>query len=221
MILLAIQIVISKPFKLQSAKSTKYLGMIDDKPAMVDAAHAITLDIRTSDDHQNSICTEAMCLFKDADLYFTKKRSSDFLVVLNDDGTVSFTHKKQCIAERGVNVIMDDCKDDRFNKISIVPEEIEYEYQKGEDKLIFNYGIEDTDHKRDSIIQMKKKDIAHSIVPINRHHNSHTHKVGGPANKAYYSYYSYHPNSRHSQFNFHDAHHGVPKLWGEDVSGNG
>lgn len=218
---LILQLISLKPFKLQSVKTTKYIGRIDNLPAMVDPEHAVTFDIRTDNEHKNTLCTENMCLHSDYDVFFSPDHSTEFYVLLNDDSTFTFMHKNRCLAERGLRVMMDNCEDDRFNKIFLEPESIEYEYKKGEDDIIFNYGVEDTDHKRDSIVQMKKKDIGFTVVPRNRHHNSHTHKVGGFANKAYYTYYSYHPNARYSAWNFHGRHHGIPKSWNEDVAGLG
>ncbi|KRH91824.1 hypothetical protein M153_210550001, partial [Pseudoloma neurophilia] len=46
-----------------------------------------------------------------------------------------------------------------------------------------------------------------------RNHNSHVHRVGNAANRAYYTYYSLHPSIRQSQWTFHNGHHGVIKGW--------
>jgi hypothetical protein len=213
---------------LQSTTSNTFIGNIDNMPKMVTPEHAYTFDIRTNSEHESSLCIQEKCLLTD-DLFhlsFSKKHSTKFLVIENEDGTFSFIHKKNCIVEKGVNVVIDECGSlpDKFKKV--FPGEKNKNEDNNEDPnknkntkegdIIFNYGIEDTDHKRDSIIKMRKEDENYTLIPRNRHHNSHTHRVGGYGDKAYYTYFSYHPGSRHSAYNFHSTHHGIPKSWADD-----
>lgn len=193
--------------------------MIDDKPKMVDPEHATTFDIRTKPNHKSSICTDGKCLHHDTTLFYSPHHSSKFLIIQNDDTTYTFILEDQCLSEHDTHISIEKCSkyNDRFIKIPIEPEITEKEYKKGDDGIIFNYGLEDTNHVRDSVIQMSKEDENFSLVPRNRHHNSHVHRVGGFADKAYYTYYSYHPSSRHSAHNFHGNHHGIPKSWGDEA----
>lgn len=210
----------SLPFMLQSPLSTKFIGIIDNKPVMVDPDHSIKFDIRTNDAHESTLCTDRTCLHLDHFLYFSLAHSSKFQTILNEDGTITFKIYNNCLAENNNMVVLATCStlNDRFIKIDaeygFVNDRVDY--QMGNDNIIFNYGVEDTNHIRDSIVQMQPEDVNYSVVPVERHHNAHVHKVGGFADKAFYSYYSYHPSSRHSMYNFHGRHHGVPKSWADE-----
>lgn len=66
-------------------------------------------------------------------------------------------------------------------------------------------------HERNS--RIKVTDLNYFKDEVKRNHNSHVHRVGSFANKAYYTYFSYHPSIRHSAWVFHNAHHGVRDGW--------
>ncbi|KAM0677805.1 hypothetical protein BDAP_001656 [Binucleata daphniae] len=193
---------------------------------MVDPDHGTPLDIRTNKVHENSICTQGKCLLADDEynLTFSQTHSTKFLVLQNEDGTYTISYDRLCLSEKDVEVLLTDCSkyNDRFIKKFLEPEgEIQPEksFDPNDTDIIFNYGIEDTEHVRDTVVKMRKSDENYTLIPKNRHHNSHVHRVGGLADRAYYTYFSYHPSSRHSAYNFHNRHHGVPANWNNDEPG--
>ncbi|EJW03479.1 hypothetical protein EDEG_02175 [Edhazardia aedis USNM 41457] len=221
----------NKAFWLKSNTTRKYIGKINNIPKMTDKAHALFFDIRTNDDHESSLCTQERCIYTNDlnHLIFSPTNSTKILIIQNDDDTYSFMFKKNCLVEKKLALAFDECGTDFPDKfIKIFPGE---ENDKKDDdsdvkdnkspksakEIVFNYGIEDADHRRDSVIKMNREDENYTLVPRNRHHNSHTHRVGGFGDKAYYTYYSYHPSSRHSAYNFHGKHHGIPPTWNEDA----
>ncbi|KAM0673133.1 hypothetical protein GVAV_003480 [Gurleya vavrai] len=167
------------------------------------------------------------CLLVDRqhNLSFSHTHSSHFLIIQNEDDTYTIIKDKLCLSEDGVDILLAECSNlnDKFIRKNLVSDEEvvpEKSFDPNDTDIIFNYGIEDTDHIRDTIVKMRKEDENYSLVPVNRHHNSHVHRVGGLADRAYYTYFSYHPSSRHSAYNFHARHHGVPKSWNEEEAGS-
>lgn len=221
-IIFLITIHYAKPFKLRILGTNKYLGMAQNKPVMVSKVHALFYDIRTTPDHASSVCTVEHCLFHSQTLEYSSKHSTDFFVILNEDETITFRAKNNCLSEEDGKVFIGNCGDfnDKFEKIkeenALDIEDTGDSVEKGEDNVIFNYGKENTSHVVDNIVNMKKDDVNYSLIPVERNHNSHVHKVGGFADRAFYTYYSYHPSSRHSTYNFHNRHHGVPKTWAKN-----
>lgn len=213
-----LNLVIMRPFKLKLNNEAKYIGMLHNKPRMLSKTHALFFDIRTKPDHTSSLCTEEHCFFHDKILKFSSEHSTEFFVILNEDGTFTFRTKNNCLSEKDGKVFIGTCGvfNDKFEKVPMEKEGEEDDDNgvvKGDDGAIFNYGKENTAHAVDNIVNMKKGDVNYSLIPIKRNHNSHVHRVGGFADRAFYTYYSYHPSSRHSSYNFHGRHHGVPKTW--------
>lgn len=210
-----------RPFKLKQDTGSLYIGMSHNKPVMVPKIHGLFFDIRTKPDHTSTLCTVEHCLFHDKILQFSSKHSTEFFVVYNDDDTYTFRTKNNCLSEKNGKLFIGTCNayNDKFKKIPIEKEldtVDKDEYKKGEDGVIFNYGEENTSHVVDNVVNMKKEDMNYTLVPVERKHNSHVHRVGGFANRAFYTYYSYHPSSRHSTYNYHGRHHGVPKSWAKN-----
>ncbi|KAM0687218.1 hypothetical protein COBT_001544 [Conglomerata obtusa] len=219
----AMVIIACRPFILQSLRSGRYVGIIDRQPQMVDPDHALPLDIRTNKVHENSLCTNEQCLLIDKhhDLSFSHTHSSQFLLIQNEDNTLTFLFDRLCLSEDKTSVILADCStyNDKFIRKTLEPEDdvvAQRSYDQNDTDVVFNYGVEDTNHMRDTIIKMRKEDENYTLVPQNRHHNSHVHRVGGFADRAYYTYFSYHPSSRHSAYNFHNKHHGIPNSWQDE-----
>lgn len=230
MILFHILNIISKPFTLKLGKF--YLGVIDELPALVDKEHAAFFDTKTyksnedDDSKKGTLCTEMKCLYQeDYHLFYSEEHSTKFDIYRNSDETISYKYDGLCMIKKDRQIKLGKCgKDDKFKKIFVTSKKFveNTDDEENEDNntlsnTYFNYGVEDTDHKRDSIIQMRKEDENYTLTPVNRHHNSHVHRVGGFGDKAYYTYYSYHPSSRHSMYNFHGSHHGIPKSWNDDL----
>ncbi|EPR78721.1 hypothetical protein SLOPH_1032 [Spraguea lophii 42_110] len=65
-------------------------------------------------------------------------------------------------------------------------------------------------HKKNSKLLFTKESLSYRDQEIKREHNSHVHRVGNHATRAYYTYFPYRPGERQSQWAFHLLRHGVP-----------
>lgn len=86
-------------------------------------------------------------------------------------------------------------------------------------ELVNDFEEDSSDHVN-SRIKKESKDENYKAKLVKRKHDSHTHRVGGTADKAYYTYYSNHPSSRHSAWSFHQFQHGIPAHWSESMYDN-